>query len=299
MYYIIFDLEWNNAYNYSTGKGMNEIIEIGAVKLDEKLNIVDTFKQLIKPKISKKLTGRFKNLTHITADEINEYGIPFQKAIEDFAFWSGKESIFMSWSNSDLYVLTDNFKKFMGTTSIDFMTKYVDMQKYCQAFLDDLGRNQISLAHCAERFNITVDTENLHRALEDCYLSAKCLEKVFDRKKFNKYIVECDLHFFEKLIYKPFILTNPVTPEYNVYNEKLYCPICGAELRVLKKYEVVNKSFKTVCECKPCKRKFWAYVRVKKNYDDISVSKRVCPMNKKRANNIDRASNSRKNIDKK
>lgn len=60
MYYIIFDLEWNNAYNYSTGKGMNEIIEIGAVKLDEKLNIVDTFKQLIKPKISKSLREDLK-----------------------------------------------------------------------------------------------------------------------------------------------------------------------------------------------------------------------------------------------
>ncbi len=49
MFYVIFDLEWNNAYDYKLRKGMNEIIEIGAVKLDEKLNIVDTFKQLINP----------------------------------------------------------------------------------------------------------------------------------------------------------------------------------------------------------------------------------------------------------
>ena len=41
MFYVIFDLEWNNAYDYRFGKGMNEIIEIGAVKLDEKLNIAD------------------------------------------------------------------------------------------------------------------------------------------------------------------------------------------------------------------------------------------------------------------
>lgn len=287
MYYIIFDLEWNNAYNYSTGKGMNEIIEIGAVKLDEKLNIVDTFKQLIKPKLSKKLTGRFKTLTHITADEIKESGIPFEDAISNFAQWSnGNETVFMSWSNSDLYVLTDNFKKFIGNISIDFMKKYVDVQKYCQSFIPDLGSNQISLAHCAECFDITANEENLHRALEDCYLSAKCFQKVFDKKKLEPYIRECDSSFFERLIYKPFIITTPVSPQFNVYDEKLLCPICKNELKVLKKYDVVNKSFRTISECKTCKRKFWVYIRAKMNYDGAAVSKRICVMNRKRANNF-------------
>lgn len=53
MNYIIFDLEWNNAYSYAKKGFMNEIIEIGAVKLNERLEIVDTFKQLILPKITK------------------------------------------------------------------------------------------------------------------------------------------------------------------------------------------------------------------------------------------------------
>ena len=46
MNFIIFDLEWNNAYNYKLKRGMNEIIEIGAVKLDENLKVIDTFKRL-------------------------------------------------------------------------------------------------------------------------------------------------------------------------------------------------------------------------------------------------------------
>lgn len=83
MNFIIFDLEWNNAYNYKLKRGMNEIIEIGAVKLDENLDVVDTFKQLIKPQLSRKLGSRFKNLTHITIDEINDNGIPFEKAFDD------------------------------------------------------------------------------------------------------------------------------------------------------------------------------------------------------------------------
>lgn len=285
MNFVIFDLEWNNAFNYKTGKGMNEIIEIGAVKLDKNLNIVDTFKQLIKPQLSKKLSGRFKNLTHITMDEINKSGIPFAEAVKDFSRWSGREeSVFMSWSNSDLYVLIDNFKKFVGTSSISFIKKYVDLQKYCQSFIDNNDGNQISLSRCAEYFNISADSDCLHRALEDCYLSVKCYRKVYDEKKFSKFICRCDDSFFERLIFKPYYLTNPVSAEYDVYSEKINCPLCKSKLRILRNYESINKSFRTVCECNECKKKFWVYVRAKKTYDGVLVSKRVNIMSKKKAN---------------
>lgn len=114
MNFVIFDLEWNNAYNYKAQTGMNEIIEIGAVMLDERLQIVDTFKQLILPKVSKRLTGRFKDLTHITPDEVKQNGIPFEEAFSGtFARWSGADNcVFMSWSDSDLYVLAGNYKYF-------------------------------------------------------------------------------------------------------------------------------------------------------------------------------------------
>ncbi len=283
MFYVIFDLEWNNAYNYKLKKGMNEIIEIGAIKLDKKLNIVDTFKQLIKPKLSNKLSSRFKNLTHISMDEINDSGIAFENAIEDFSRWSGGEnSVFLSWSNSDLYVLIDNFKKFIGVSSIDFIKKYADLQKYCQSFIKNNTANQISLANCAEIFDINADTENMHRALEDCYVSAECFKKVFN-SNFSKFVVDCDKAFFERLVFKPYFLTKCISEDYNVNNEVLNCPYCKSNMRVLKKYESVNKSFRTVCECSKCGKKFWAFVRAKKTYDGIVVTKKINIMNKKRA----------------
>lgn len=283
MFYVIFDLEWNNAYDYRIGKGMNEIIEIGAIKLDEKLNIADTFKQIIKPKLSKKLSSRFKNLTHISADEINESGIPFENAISDFERWSGEGSIYLSWSNSDLYVLIDNFKKFMGTSSVDFITKYVDLQKYCQSFIESDDSNQISLSKCAELFKITVDSENLHRALEDCFLSAECFRKVFDSSRFPAYITDCDKAFFERLVFKPYYLTKNVSEDFNVNTQELICPYCKSNMRILKNYESVNKCFRTVCECKKCKKKFWAFIRAKKTYDGVIITKKINVMNKRRA----------------
>lgn len=283
MFYVIFDLEWNNAYDYRIGKGMNEIIEIGAIKLDEKLNIADTFKQLIKPKLSKKLSSRFKNLTHISAEEINKSGIPFEDAISDFERWSGEGSVFLSWSNSDLYVLIDNFKKFMGTSSVDFIKKYADLQKYCQAFIGSNDSNQISLSKCAEMLEITVDSDNLHRALEDCFISAECFRKVFDSRKFPSCITECDKAFFERLVFKPYYLTKNVTEDFNVNMQQLICPYCKSNMRILKNYESVNKCFRTVCECEKCKKKFWAFIRAKKTYDGVIVTKKINVMNKRRA----------------
>lgn len=292
MNYIIFDLEWNNAYNYKTKKGMNEIIEIGAVKLDRYFNVIDTFKQLISPKLSKKLSSRFKNLTHITVEEIKDNGIPFEQAINDFARWADKEnSIYMSWSNSDLYVLIDNFKYFFGKTSIDFIKKYVDIQKFCQRNIKSENSNQISLSNCAEIMSISVDNENLHRALEDCYLAAKCFEKSYNESDLKNYIVNCDKEFFERLVYKPFNITQRKYGEFNVENIKFNCPICNSQLLNVTEYEYKYNAFRNLSECKECNKKFWVLFRAKKTYDGIEIHEKITPVSKKRINKINKTVN--------
>ncbi len=288
MEFIIFDLEWNNAYNYKTKTGMNEIIEIGAVKLNERLEITDTFKQLIKPQVSKKLGSRFKNLTNITMEEINASGVDFDKAFADFARWSGgKENIFLSWSNSDLYTLVFNYQRFKNTSYIDFLGYYADAQKYCMSFLEDCNSgNQISLSKCAERFDININDLALHRALEDCYVTAFCFKKVYDKEKFLTFVSKCDKAFFERLVFKPYCITNLNDDIFDVNSVTLECPVCGGEVVVLNEYEFSNNAFRNAGKCKKCKKKLWVYVRAKKTYDDIVVSKRLVVINRKRAKYI-------------
>ena len=62
MNYIILDLEWDSAYSTRHKKFINQILQIGAVKLDGNFNIVDTFEETIKSDISKRVTGRFSKL---------------------------------------------------------------------------------------------------------------------------------------------------------------------------------------------------------------------------------------------
>lgn len=286
MNYIIFDLEWNNAYNYKTKKGMNEIVEIGAVKLNSRLEIVDTFKQLIKPRLSKKLGGRFKNLTKISMEEINESGIDFDDAFADFSRWSrGENNVFLSWSKSDLYTLVDNFLKFKGTAHISFISKYADLQEYCMQFIENHNGNQISLSRCAELFEIDISEKNLHRALEDCFAEAYCFKKVFDSSRFSEYICECDKTYFERLVYKSYYLS-PDDSDFEISDVCFSCPICSSDIKVLQDYDYVNKAFRSAGQCVKCNKKFWIFVRAKKNYDDISVTKKLIEINKRRAKYI-------------
>lgn len=287
MNYIIFDLEWNNAYNYKTKKGINEIIEIGAVKLNEKLDIVDSFKQLIKPRVSKRLQSRFKNLTHITAEEIKKNGIDFDKAFSDFAAWSrGDNNIFLSWSKSDLYTMISNFKRFKNTSNIDFIKRYADVQQYCMSFIEQSGNNQISLSNCAEIFDINVDDISFHRALEDCYITAYCFKKVFDAEKFSGFVYTCSPDYFERLIYKPFFISRKRYGDFDISKVELICPICGGKVHALNEYEFANNTFKNVGKCTACNRKFWVNVRAKQNFDHISVSQRLVKINKRKATHI-------------
>lgn len=294
MHYIIFDLEWNGAYNYYAHSFMNEIIEIGAVKLDYKFNIVDTYKQMIYPHFTKKLSSRCKRLTNITNEEVREQGIDFLDAFRNFARWSaGDSNVFMSWSNSDLFVMTQNFLQHTGTAKVDFIKHYCDAQKYCMSFIkpeDNPGGNQVALERCAELFGIHVETEKLHRALTDCYVTAECVRKVFHEKKLKPFIRHCDKDFFERLLFKPYYITEEVTDTFDVHDVDLICPNCGGLLDVPAELELLNKSFKGGTRCNYCMRTYWVFIRAKQNFDEVSVKTNYIEMNKKRAKRLNKKS---------
>ena len=111
MHYIFLDLEWNNAYSKIHHRFVNEIIEIGAVKLNEDFEEIGRFDVFVKSRITKKLGSRFKNLTNISNEEMSE-GVDFLEAVTKFAGFCGDDFITITWSNSDLYAIAENFHLF-------------------------------------------------------------------------------------------------------------------------------------------------------------------------------------------
>lgn len=115
MNYIIYDLEWNQPPDESSLVTdpiclEGEIIEIGAVKLDEKFQIVDEFRCYVNPKFYKKLHSRIASLTKIRDRVLAEQGVPFPEMYARFMDWCGEDFAFMTWSTSDLPVLMDNMQ---------------------------------------------------------------------------------------------------------------------------------------------------------------------------------------------
>ena len=113
MNYIIFDLEWNQcgSENEILTEPVclpGEIIEIGAVKLDDAFRKTGELRLLIRPQYYPKLHHRIVSLTGLRDKELAEKGLTFPQAYEKFMEFCGDEYSFMTWSRSDLPILIDN-----------------------------------------------------------------------------------------------------------------------------------------------------------------------------------------------
>ena len=272
MYFVIMDLEWNNSFNKMTQKFMNEIIEIGAVKLDEQLNEVGKFSELIRPVISKKLRSRIKNLTNISNEEVRT-GRQFEEVIRDFEVWVGDDAVVMSWGDTDLRTLLTNFKWFLKKNSVTFIDKYADLQKYCQCFINMENVQQAGLSYAAECLEIDPEKYPHHRALDDSVLSAECFKKVYNEEKFNEFIKICDKDFYGRLLFHPYVIKNKNDPLIDKNQFNCFCEICGGKVETVKKWKFMNQSFRGIFYCANCDREFKVSLRFKKFYDYIDIKR--------------------------
>ncbi len=281
MFYVIMDLEWNNSYNKYRKCFVNEILEIGAVLVDEELDVIDTFSVIIKSQLIKKLSGRVKNLTHISNEDMSS-GVSFQRAVSDFSKWiGGRNCIFLSWGNSDIRVLVDNFSMFCGMNSVPFLTQYVDLQKYCQEFIVGVSNQQIGLVNAAVQMGIDVSECSFHRALEDSLLGLRCLKKCFKREHLLNTAVICDNAFYQKLLFKSAVITNINNPKVDKTKMKCDCSHCKKPMKRVSDWKVVNQSFTSMFYCTNCERLVSFSIRFKEYYDRMDVRTNYIEMKNK------------------
>lgn len=271
MYYVIMDLEWNNSYNKKLKSFFNEIIEIGAVMIDEDLDVVDTFSVLIKSQLSTKLSGRVKNLTHISNEDMYG-GISISKAISDFSKWvDGKDCVFMSWGNGDIRVMLDNLHFFCDIDGIPFISKYADLQKYCQTQLKLSNSQQIGLSAAATLFGIDVSEYSTHRALDDSLLSWRCFRKCYNADALSSFIFTCDSDFYRRLLFKAKYITNINDERIDRSKMVCFCDDCRKRMRKVSEWKLVNQSFRALFFCKNCNSYNMFTVKFKEYFDHVDV----------------------------
>ncbi|MBE6642019.1 MAG: exonuclease domain-containing protein [Ruminococcaceae bacterium] len=112
MNYIVLDFEWNQpphpARMIKKPVALHgEIVEIGAVKLDEDCKVLDTFKMMVAPKYYKKMHRWVSALTRITEEELKG-AFDFVSAYMQLIKWCGEDAAVFTWGPDDLPVLRSN-----------------------------------------------------------------------------------------------------------------------------------------------------------------------------------------------
>lgn len=282
MEYIILDNEWHTPYCKVNGKCINELIEIGAVKLDEELNEISRFSVLIRSTFTDKLSGRFQRLTNITTEEMLCDGMTFEQAVKLYSEWAGNDAVTMTWSNSDLYVLLENFRLRRRINTVPIIGRYIDLQKYVQNEMIGLGHtitSQVSVSNAAIMLGLSIDGIGLHRALDDSLLCADMLRRVYNKERLMSYCIDTSVpDYYKRLTFKAYVIRDLNNPLVNKKKMEFKCEHCGKDAKRVTSWAFKGHYFKAEFTCPHCDYKFIGRVTFKKYYDRVVVKHNTVPI---------------------
>ena len=263
MNYIVLDLEWNQStdrFNRECGLPF-EILEIGAVKLNKKMKMVDKFDELIKPQIYRTIHYITTKIIHMDKEELDK-GRPFPEVMNDFLKWCGKDYVFCIWGTIDLTELQRN----MCYYGMDELTKgplmYFDIQKFFSMTYED-GKIRRALEWAVDYLKIEKDIP-FHRAYSDAYYTSKVFQiidsfkpdieryvsyDVFMVPQSKKEEVHVNFKTYSKYISREFPDKNTAIEDKDVSSTKCYLCSRNAKKKI-KWFSVNGKHYFCLAECK-------------------------------------------------
>lgn len=178
MNYIVLDLEFNQSFPFKTGKKVEpnpecpfEIIQIGAVKLNEKFQQLDTFNYMIRPQIYPRLHPFVEKITGIHPEQLA--GQPtFAEAYQAFLAFIGDEpAILCTWGGDDIKSLYRNiyFYDLDGEAMTD---QFLNVQPFAAEYLNHEAGKAIGLKNAVVELGIP-EEQDFHNALNDAVYTAK------------------------------------------------------------------------------------------------------------------------------
>lgn len=190
MNYVVVDFEWNQSMGGRGGvrhKLPFEIIEIGAVKLDENLNEIDRFSQTVRPRVYRKLHRITAQLTGITQAELDRSD-PFPYVAVDFMLWCGDDYIFCTWGNTDLVELQRNMKYYHLEDLLVGPIRYYNVQKIFRELVTP-DMHSAALETAVEYLKLP-ESEGFHRAVNDAAYTADVMRHLDMEKARRLYSVD-------------------------------------------------------------------------------------------------------------
>jgi len=251
--YIVLDLEWNQS---AGGKEETvehlpfEIIEIGAVKLNEALEEVEEFKRLIRPRIYPELHEKILEVTHMDQKTLMEEGCNFEEAVKEFLMWCGEEAVFCTWGSMDLTELQRNIAFYGILNPFPKPFLYYDVQKLYSLLYGD-GKDRQSLDIAVLELQV-MEERPFHRALDDAHYTGRVMNQM-DFDKVREYLStdyyrlpenkEEEEYLVSKYISRPFETKQDAIEDKTVTD--LICCKCNRMLRKKIRWFSVNQKFYT------------------------------------------------------
>lgn len=186
MKHVVVDLEMNpvsREFREVRRKLNEEVIEIGAVRLDENFQQEAEFQCYVKPEygpIKKHITS-LTGITQAMVADKKTYAACFQ----DFVDWVGEEETkIYSWSMSDIKQLRSECRYKLPDFDIEWLNaRWVDLQ---QEFDDRLGlHNSLALKHALGAMDHKFEGTQ-HTALADAINTSAILTLMQDDAKFKE-----------------------------------------------------------------------------------------------------------------
>ena len=189
MHYIVVDLEWNQPMSYEShvyrevgDRLIFEMIQIGAVKVGDNFEVVDSISIPIRPTHYVKIHPRIRKMTQLGQEELAD-APQFLEAMEQFAAWCGEDYTLLTWGCDDVSVLKQN---------MDFFGCEVKLPPLC-----DIQRLFSDVYKCKERKGLRAamemleiqpdDSRYFHNALHDAYYTALVFAKLPNPEDVLKY----------------------------------------------------------------------------------------------------------------
>ncbi len=187
MNYIVLDLEWNQSPTGKEGELEGfpfEIIEIGAVKLNENREVIGEYSQTVRPQVYRRLHYKTRELIHINMKEL-AHSKTFTAVAADFFAWCGEDYRICTWGSTDLLELQRNMAFYHFTNPLPTPLLYYDVQKLFSIANED-GRMRRALAVAAQMMGIE-ESRPFHRALDDAAYTVEVFKRL-DMDRVGSYL---------------------------------------------------------------------------------------------------------------
>ena len=263
---IVFDLEWNIGYQPKTflyhGTELTlrgEIIQIGAVRINARGDVLDTFEVNLRPRIFRKLQHHIAKVTGLSQGDLDA-GLPMKEGLQKFLDWAGPDAELAEWGLDDVPVLKQNL--FLAGLDENWPDRWYDLQRiFLQAYPRKEGEG-LTLESVVDRLGIPKG-EPFHNALDDALYTTKVCRKLPLAEGLATYPTEEELLKEALLGAEP----NPAARDIRLFMNRMEhddyrnvselteaaCPKCSAPLTPDEVWlKRGNTGYYTRCTCPYC-----------------------------------------------